>query len=155
MSALPKLATADGVDGRNSLIYLHGPLDALSGRFSFGDGLFSVMLLTSGYQPDRRWHARRSDVDLYEARGDGYRSGGMRVDVSIEADDLDDDIVITLGKAVWPAPTTVEARYAVYFHDSGRGAFDDELVALIDLGQDVRSVIGEFSLTPSTVRFGV
>lgn len=134
----------------SGLIYNSCIYDTWRGLINFESGRFRVLLCSSEYQPDRADHNRRSDVGG-EVEAEGYTLGGARVSVAIQPSPDDDAIDISLGGARWPR-ASISARYAVYFHDNGGDASDDELIACIDFGEDVTSTNGTFALAESTLR---
>jgi hypothetical protein len=132
-----------------SLIY-NKALDAQAkAKIDFSTDAFAVMLVTSGYAPDKDAHNFRSSV-TNEVVGTGYTANGQTVTVSVNRDDANDRIDISLGSASWPT-ATLTARGAVYYQDTGNSA-TDILIAYIDFGGNVSSTAGTFSLSASTLR---
>ena len=131
-----------------SLIYDSALYDTLTGAIDFDDDTFNVMLVGSGYVPDKAAHARRAEV-TDEIAGKGYQAGGAEVPVGVRQ--AGDATVVSLGGAVW-RPATLAAAGAVYFKSRGGSAGDDELVAYIDFGGSVKASNGDFRLDASTIR---
>jgi hypothetical protein len=132
-----------------SLIY-NKILDAQAkAEVDFSTDTFGVILVTAGYAPDKDADEFRADVSD-EVVGVGYTADGETVAVTVNRDDANDRIDISLGSAAWPT-ATLTARGAVYFLDTGNPA-TDILVAYIDFGGNVSSTAGTFSLSASTLR---
>ncbi len=124
--------------------------DTWRGLINFEGGRFGVMLLTADYVPDLRNHRRRSDISD-EVMTEGYKEGGTKVSVALMDAADDDALDISMGGARWPR-ASINARYAVYYHDNGGSAEDDELIALIDFSENIVSTNGTFVLSESTLR---
>ncbi len=133
-----------------SIIYDSCLSDVFSGSIDFESDAFNVMLVTAAYTPNKKTHARRSDVSN-EASGIGYDAGGVLVDVSVNSDVVNDRLDVSLGGMELP-DSTVSAKGAVYYKAHGTTPEDDELVAYIDFGEIKSSTTGLFSLTDSTLR---
>jgi hypothetical protein len=121
-----------------------------TGRINFESDQFGVVLLTSEYQPDKRAHTTRADVEAFEVVGQGYRAGGQITDISVGLDDQD-GLVITLGANRW-LKASIRAGYAAYYRRGGGDAGEDELIAVIDFGEDVASTNATFSTSESVLR---
>ena len=125
--------------------------DEALGNINYNTDTFKVMLLTATATPNKDTWAKRSDV-TNEVSGTGYTAGGTTSTVSVGATDTTNDRVdVTLGAVTWPT-STITARYAVYYKSRGGASSADELVAVIDFGQDVSTIADTFSLTASTLR---
>lgn len=133
-----------------SLIFNSCLYDGATGAIDYDTDLFKVLLVTSGYSPDKDGHTRRSDV-TDEAAGIGYTADGETVSVSATNDTANDRIDVTLGGASWPL-SSITAAGAVYYKSRGGASSNDELVAYIDFGGDITSTGGSLSLTSSTLR---
>jgi hypothetical protein len=121
------------------------------GNIDFDSDTFKVMLVTSGYTPDKDTHDFRNDV-TNEVVGTGYTAGGAACTVTVNAvDTANDREEITLGGASWTT-STITARGAVYYKSRGGASSADEIIAYIDFGGDVSSSGGTFTLTDSTLR---
>ena len=109
-----------------------------------------VMLVTSAYVPDVDLHLDRADV-TNEVVGTGYTAGG-NIDLTASAaiDLVNDRLDITLPGTSWAA-STITARGAVYFLDTGVAA-NDLLIAYNDFGSDVSSTNATFTLNASTIQ---
>ncbi len=125
--------------------------DEAMGNINYNADTFKVMLLTATATPNKDTWSRRSDV-TNEVSGTGYTAGGTACTVSVGSTDTTNDRVDTvLGAVTWPT-STLTARYAVYYKFRGGASSADELVAVIDFGQDVSTITDTFSLTASTLR---
>lgn len=125
-----------------SLVFTSGLAAGLSHRISFKSDAFKVMLCDASYKPDRA-QTKRGDV-IGEIVAPGYVEGGAPVDLSLGQDG--EKIDIGLGGAQWP-DASIKARYAVYYRSPG-----DDLIAVIDFGDDVISSNGPFTVSPSILR---
>lgn len=122
-----------------------------SNELDFKDGvnLVGVMLTTSAYTPNIDTHLDRADV-TNEIVGAGYATK-IDLDATVAAiDTANDRIVITLPGTTWTTATITNARYAIYFLDSGV-AGTDLLIAANDFGSDVSSTAATFTLNASTI----
>jgi len=125
--------------------------DEAQGNIAYGTDTFKVMLLTNVATPNKDTWSKRADC-TNEVSGSGYTAGGVAVSVSVGAvDNANDRVDVTLGAAEWTS-STLTARYAVYYRARGGASSADELVAVIDFGQDVSTISDTFSLTASTLR---
>lgn len=125
--------------------------DEAMGNINYNADTFKVMLLTSTATPNKDTWTRRSDV-TNEVSGTGYTATGTACTVTVGSTDTTNDRVdVTLGAVTWPT-STLTARYAVYYKSRGGASSADELVAIIDFGQDVSTITDTFSLTASTLR---
>lgn len=134
----------------SSLIFNSCLDDAMRALVDFESDNFKVLLVGSGYSPNKDVHTRRSDV-TDEVSGAGYAAGGKTAAVGVTKDLANDRIDVSLGGASWPA-ASINARFAVYYKSRGGDPSLDELVAAIDFGGDVVSTNGTFTLTESTLR---
>lgn len=125
--------------------------DEAMGNINYNTDTFKVMMITSTATPNKDTWSRRSDV-TNEISGTGYTAGGATCTVAVGSTDTTNDRVdVTLGAVTWPV-STLTARYAVYYKSRGGASSADELVAVIDFGQDVSTITDTFSLTASTLR---
>lgn len=114
-----------------------------AGSIQFASDAFKVMLV-NGYTADKDGHETRADV-TGEVAGTGYAAGGAMVTVAVVADPVADRTDIELGGATWPA-STISATGAVYYTAA------DELIAYIDFGGTISSLVGSFTLQSSTIQ---
>ena len=125
-----------------------------NGDIDFGSDTFKCMLLDSGASPNKDTLDFRNDVEADEVPATGgYSAGGEAVTVTVSAlDTANDRQEIVLGGFTISAPTTITARYAVYYKSRGGASSADEVIAVVDFGSDVISSGGDWSLTASTIR---
>lgn len=103
-----------------------------------------VMLVTSTYVPDADAHHFRSDV-TNEVSGGGYTAGGQAlVSPSITVDDATDKAYLDANNVVWSS-STITARGAVLYKDTGNAATDN-LIGYVDFGADYSSSNGDFTI---------
>lgn len=131
----------------SSIVYNSFLFDTLSGNIDLGVDTFKLMLVTSGYVPDKDAHTKRSNITS-EVVGTGYVSGG-EVCALTRLDSLPlDRSQFTLAVTQWN-PSTITARGAVLYKSRGGAASLDELVAYLDFGSDIISINGPFTVTPT------
>ncbi len=134
-----------------TLMFNSAANDQARGAIDFDTDTFWVLLTTGLYVPDRDAHSRRSNV-TNEVSGAGYTAGGQAVTVTVNQDNANDRLDVTLGGATW-ATATITARQAVYYKRRGGAASADELVCVVDFGADISSTGAAFTLAASTLRF--
>jgi hypothetical protein len=135
-----------------SLIFNKGLEAWARGAVDFDTDTFKCLLTTSAFVPNKDTHDFRDDVTNEVAATGGYTAGGVGVTVGVTLDIANDRIDVALGGFTIAAPTTITARYGVYYKSRGGLASADELIAVIDFGGDVISVGGSWSLSASTLR---
>jgi len=136
-------------------IYLNMVRQWAIGNIDFDTHTFKVALLTSTYAQDETkldQHDFYADLTNEVTNGNGYTTGGNSVTPTVPGtvDEANDRLDITLPGTTWPA-STITARYAVYYRDTGSGA-TSPLIAIVDFGSDVISTSGTFTLNSSTLR---
>lgn len=131
-----------------SLIYDSCVYDAARGVVDFDTDTFKVMLVTSTYTPNKKTHAKRSDV-TNEVSGTGYSSGGSASTVTVTNVTASDNVTVAFGSVNWPT-STITARGAVIYKSRGGASSADELVAYVDFGADITSTADTFTVTFST-----
>ncbi len=135
----------------SGLLFNSAMRDEALGNINYSVDSFKVMLLTATATPNKDTWQKRSDV-TNEVTGTGYTAGGMSCTATVgTTDTVNDRVDMTLGAVAWPS-STITARYAVYYKSRGGASSADELVAVIDFGQDVTTIADTFSLTASVVR---
>ena len=131
-----------------SFVYNTTLTKTYQGTFDWDAGTTKVALLTSSYTADKDAHDFFDDVSANEVSGTGYTAGGNTVVPTVTQDNVNDEVDIVLPGTSW-ASSTITARYAVYYRDTGVGS-TSELIALIDFGSDVVTSNGTFTLAQST-----
>jgi hypothetical protein len=133
-----------------SIIYNSFIRDLTKGLFDL-DGTptanVGVMLVTSTYTPNVDTHEDRADV-TNEVTGGSY-ARVIDLTASINHDTANDRVIITLPGTNWPV-STITARAAVYFLDTGTAA-NDLLIAYNDFLGNITSTAGTFTLNSSTI----
>ena len=103
------------------------------------------MLVTSAYTPNIDTHAFRSAV-TGEVSGTNYTAGGKALTTkSVTQDNTGDAAVFDADPVTW-ASSTITARGAVLYKDTGNAATDN-LIAYFDFGTDETSSNGDFTIT--------
>ena len=103
-------------------------------------------LLTSAYTPAQDTHAFWSDVSANEATGTGYTAGGATMTCSAPTYDATSDQVRMDASDVSWSTSTITARYAVVYKDTGT-ASTSPLIGYVDFGADVSTTAGTFQIT--------
>ena len=117
----------------------------VSGLIDLGGDTFKIMLVTATYAPNVDTHTFRSSV-TNEVSGTGYTAGGQALaNVSLTTDDTNDRAVWNADDPVWTA-STITARGAVIYQDTGNAA-TDRLVCYLDFGSDIASTNADFTVT--------
>lgn len=116
-----------------------------NGGIDLDTDAIKVMLVDSSYTPNIDTHANRSDV-TGEVSGTGYTAGGQALaNKSVTQDNTNDTMVFDADDVTWAA-STITARGAVLYKDTGSAA-TDTLIAYFDFGVDESSSSGDFKIT--------
>lgn len=135
-----------------SIIYDSFMNDLALGSFNIDTATVKVMLVTSGYSPNKGLHDRRNDV-TNEVTGTGYTAGGLTSDVTLSLNTTSHQLDIQFANVTWPT-STITARACVLYVALGGAASADPLIAYVDFGTDVSSTAAAFSVTfSSALRF--
>ena len=103
-----------------------------------------VALVTASYTPDQDNHESFADI-TNEVSGTGYTAGGATLsNVSVTKDNTDNEGVFDADDVTW-SNSTITARGAVVYKDSGTPA-TSWLICYIDFGSDYSSVAGDFKI---------
>lgn len=112
-----------------------------------------MMLVTSGYTPNRNTHAFRSDLGATEVSGTGYTAGGNSLStVTVTMDGSGNITIDANDPATWAtaAGGFTNARRAVIYIARGGASSADELVAYSDdFGADYGNAISDLQITLS------
>lgn len=103
-----------------------------------------VMLVSSGYTPSQDDHDYLDDVQAFEVTGTGYTAGGVSLAGKTTTLDKANNVVILDANDVTWANSTITARYAVVYDNSGASAAAKPLVGYLDLLTDSASNNGNF-----------
>lgn len=120
---------------------------ALNKEVDFDTDTIKVALLTSSYTPNQDTHDYYDDVSTYEVSGTGYTSGGATLaSKTVTYDSGTNVIVLDAADVTWSS-STITARYAVVYDDSGASAGSKALIGYVDFGSDQSSTNGNFTIT--------
>jgi hypothetical protein len=132
-----------------SLIYNSFWDDVSRALLDVDGSTFKMMLVTSGYVPDKDTHTKRSDVTNEVAATGNYTAGGQTVACTVTKDTTNDRIVFTFAETTW-ADSTITARGAVIYQNVGSTS-TDRLVAYNDFGVNVNSTAASFIVQQGTI----
>lgn len=92
------------------------------------------MLVKSTYTPNRDTHQYVSDLGSNESSGTGYTAGGVTLTtVSATVSASTHSILFSADDPTWASTTIADARYAVFYVDTGSAA-TSPLISYIDFG---------------------
>jgi hypothetical protein len=115
-----------------------------NGSIDLDTDTIKVALTTSAYTPDRDAHDFFDDV-TNEVVGTGYTAGGATLaNKSVTQDNTDNEGVFDADDVTW-ASSTITARWAVVYKDTGSAA-TSPLIGAIDFGSDKISTGGTFQI---------
>lgn len=104
-----------------------------------------VMLMPASYEANKDTHKYLSDIISQEITGEGYTSRGkLLANVAVTKQDTADNVKITADDVTWPN-STITARYAVIYKDTGDDA-TSLLILCLDFGTSKSSVNGNFTI---------
>jgi hypothetical protein len=130
-------------------LYAKFPENALGGNNS-GDvpidylsDTIKCALVTSSYTPNQSTHEFWSDVSANDVSGTGYTAGGQ----ALASKTVSASALVTTMDAADPswASSTITARYAVFYKDTGTGS-TSPLIAYADFGGNISSTNGTFTV---------
>lgn len=125
---------------RFKLALLGAEIDMSNG----GDDI-RVALCTNVYVPNIDTHLDFADI-TNEVVGAGYvADGALLANQAVSQDNVDDEGVFDADNVTWAA-STITARYAIIYWDTGV-AGTSLLIACIDFGEDKTSTGGDFTIT--------
>lgn len=117
---------------------------AFNKEVDFDSDDIKVMLLTNAYTPNQDTHDYLDDVSAYETTGTGYTAGGQSLaSKTVTYDAANNVLVLDAADVTW-ANSTITARYAVLYDNSGATAGQKALIGYIDLISDQASNNGNF-----------
>lgn len=129
------------------LIYNSFKQKIMDGSIDLDTDTIKVALVTSSYTPDADTHEDFADV-TNEVSGTGYTAGGETIANTAVTKDTTDDEGVWDGDDVTWSSSTITARGAVIYKDSGT-ASTSWLICYLDFGSDKSSSSGDF-----TIQFG-
>jgi len=103
-----------------------------------------VMLMASSYAPNQDTHDYLDDVSAHEVSGTGYTAGGALLTGKVVSyDSATNTVKFDANDVTW-ANSSITARYAVVYNDSGASAANKPLIAYYDFVTDRASSNGDF-----------
>ena len=129
-------------------MYGNALLKALNKEVNYITDTIKVMLCTSAYTPDQDAHIYKSSI-TNEVTGTGYTAGGATLtNKTMTYDGATNTIKLDADDVVW-ASSTITARYAVIYDDTGTDS-TSTLLGYIDFSEDKISSAGDFKITWDT-----
>ena len=120
---------------------------ALNKEIDWDTDTIKVALLSSSYTPNQDTHNYYDDVSGAEVTGTGYTAGGATLgSKTLTYDGASNVTVLDAADVTW-ASSTITARYAVVYNDSGATAGQKALLGYVDFGSDQSSTNGNFTIT--------
>lgn len=105
-----------------------------------------VALLSSAYTPNQDTHDYLDDVQAFEVSGTGYTAGGQALAARTSTYDAANNVLVLDADNVTWANSTITARYAVIYNNTGAAAGSKPLIAYVDLVSDQASNNGNFTI---------
>jgi hypothetical protein len=120
---------------------------ALNKEIDWDTDTIKVALLSSSYTPNQDSHDYYDDVSGSEVTGTGYTAGGATLaSKTLTYDGASNVTVLDAADVTWAA-SSITARYAVVYDDSGATAGQKALLGYVDFGSDQSSTSGNFTIT--------
>jgi hypothetical protein len=120
---------------------------ALNKEVDFDSDTIKVALLTSSYTPNQDTHDYFDDVIANEVTGTGYSQGGQTLgSKTVTYDSANNVIILDAADTTWSS-STITARYAVVYDDSGATNASKALIGYVDFSSDQSSTNGNFTIT--------
>ena len=120
---------------------------ALNKEVDWDSDTIKVALLSSSYTPNQDTHDYYDDVSSYEVTGTGYTTGGATLASKTSTYDGANNVIVLDAADVTLSSSTITARYAVVYDDSGASAAAKALIGYVDFGSDQSSTNGNFTIT--------
>jgi len=120
---------------------------ALNKEVDFDSDTIKVALVTSSYTPNQDTHDYWDDVVSNEVTGTGYTTGGATLASKTVTYDSGTNVIILDAADVTWSSSTITARYAVVYDDSGSTNAAKALIGYVDFGSDQSSTNGNFTIT--------
>jgi len=116
----------------------------MDGSIDLDTDTIKVALVTSSYTPSQDDHEDFADI-TNEVTGSGYSAGGATLsNKSVSTDDTDNEGVFDANDVTW-ASSSITARGAVVYKDSGTST-TSWLICYLDFGSDKTSSNGNFKI---------
>ena len=130
-----------------SKLYGNAIKAAFNKEIDWDTDTIKVALLSSAYTPNQDTHDYFDDVVANEVTGTGYTAGGATLASKTSTYDAASNVtVLDAADVVW-ANSTLTARYAVIYDDSGATNAQKALIGYVDFGSDQSSTNGNFTVT--------
>lgn len=127
-----------------SKVYGNAVKAAFNKEVDWDSDTIKVALLSSAYTPNQDSHDYWDDVSTNEVTGTGYTAGGKTLTGKTAVYDAATNTVkFDADDVTWTA-STITARYAVVYDDSGATAPAKALLAYFDFTTDRASSNGDF-----------
>lgn len=127
-----------------SKVYGNAIKAAFNKEVDWDTDTIKVMLLSSAYTPNQDSHDYLDDVVANEVTGTGYTSGGAALTSKTATYDAATNTVKFDAADVTWAGSTITARYAIVYDDSGATNAQKALIAYFDFTTDRASSNGDF-----------
>jgi hypothetical protein len=119
---------------------------ALNKEIDWDSDDIRVMLVSSAYSPNQDTHDYLDDVQGNEVSGSGYTAGGAALtSKTLTYDASTNTITLDAADVTW-ATSTVTARYAIVYNNTGASAAAKPLIAYVDFVSDQSSTAGNFTV---------
>jgi len=120
---------------------------ALNKEIDWDTDTIKVALLTSSYTPNQDTHDYYDDVVGNQVTGTGYTAGGITLSSKTSTYDGTNNVLVLDAADVTWSSSTITARYAVIYNDSGANNASKPLIGYVDFGSDQSSTNGNFTIT--------
>lgn len=127
-----------------SKMYLSLVQKAFNKEVDWDSDDIKVMLVSSAYSPNQDDHDYLDDVQAFEVTGTGYTAGGQSLAGKTSTLDKANNVVILDANDVTWSNSTITARYAVVYDNTGATAAAKPLIGYLDLLADSASNNGNF-----------
>jgi hypothetical protein len=120
---------------------------AFNKEIDWDTDVIKVALVSSAYTPNQDTHDYWDDVLANQVTGTGYTAGGATLaSKTVTYDSATNTTILDAADTVW-ASSTITARYAVIYDDSGATNAQKALLGYVDFGSDQSSTNGNFTIT--------
>ena len=121
-------------------------MEALKGSIDLSSDTIKVMLMSSAYTPNISTDLFVSNISAYQIKAPGYTAGGKTIaNAIVIQDNADNDGVFDGDDVTW-SNSSIKARYAVVYKDSGTPG-TSPLISFIDFGADRSSLNEAFTIS--------
>lgn len=117
----------------------------MDGSIDLDTDTIRVALVTSSYTPNQDSHEDYGDITNEVANGNGYTTEGAALsNKAVTKDNTDNEGVFDADDVTWAA-STITARGAIVYKDSGT-AGTSWFICYLDFGSDQSSSSGDFTI---------